>query len=228
MTALYATMMALFHRERTGEGQEVEVAMFETMAAFMLVEHANGAMFTPPLGPAVYPRGRRTEPKALPHQGRPDLGAGLQRQAVGGIRRRRETGMGRRALRDSRTAGRDESTRSTNCSARRSRSARRRNGSICCGLAISLPLRCAHSTNCSTIRISKQTGFFDDVDSPYGPVRYPGPPTWFSRTPGRIAGPAPRLGADTADVLEQLRRVTEPCSRAGDADSNGSRGTVGS
>ena len=47
LTALYATTMALFHRERTGEGQEVEVAMFETMASFMLVEHANGAMFDP-------------------------------------------------------------------------------------------------------------------------------------------------------------------------------------
>src|SRR6202789_3261641 len=56
LTALYATTMALFHRERAGEGQEVEVAMFETMASFMLVAHANGAMFTPPLGPAFYPR----------------------------------------------------------------------------------------------------------------------------------------------------------------------------
>jgi len=56
LTAVYATLAALFERTRSGLGQEVEVPMFETMASFMLVEHANTALFTPPLGPATYPR----------------------------------------------------------------------------------------------------------------------------------------------------------------------------
>ena len=47
-------------------------------------------------------------------------------------------------------------------------------------------------------------GFFETVDSPHGPVRFPGVPTWFSRTPGRVAGPAPELGANTREVLEEL------------------------
>ena len=47
-------------------------------------------------------------------------------------------------------------------------------------------------------------GFFETVDSPQGPIRYPGVPAWFSRTPGHVAGPAPELGADTRDVLTEL------------------------
>jgi crotonobetainyl-CoA:carnitine CoA-transferase CaiB-like acyl-CoA transferase len=59
LTAVYATTMALSHRERRSEGQEIEVAMFKTMASFIVVEHANGAMFDRPLGPRSVPHQRR-------------------------------------------------------------------------------------------------------------------------------------------------------------------------
>ena len=47
-------------------------------------------------------------------------------------------------------------------------------------------------------------GFFETVETPNGPVRFPGVPTWFSQTPGHVAGPAPRLGAHTREVLEEF------------------------
>jgi crotonobetainyl-CoA:carnitine CoA-transferase CaiB-like acyl-CoA transferase len=39
LTFAFATLSALMHRQRTGEGQFVEVPMFETMAAWLMVEH---------------------------------------------------------------------------------------------------------------------------------------------------------------------------------------------
>ena len=39
----YSIMAALFHRARTGEGQQVEVPMADAMLAFLLVEHGSGA-----------------------------------------------------------------------------------------------------------------------------------------------------------------------------------------
>ena len=52
--AAYAIVLALMHRMRTGEGQQVDVAMFETMAAFNMLEHQWGHAFEPPLGPMGY------------------------------------------------------------------------------------------------------------------------------------------------------------------------------
>lgn len=52
--AAYATVLALLHRERTGEGQEVSVPMFETMVGFNTAEHLWGHTFDPPLGPMGY------------------------------------------------------------------------------------------------------------------------------------------------------------------------------
>jgi len=55
-TAVQAVLAALFHRERTGEGQHVEVPMFESFTHFLLQEHLYGRTFRPPIGPSGYPR----------------------------------------------------------------------------------------------------------------------------------------------------------------------------
>lgn len=52
----HATIAALFARERTGEGQLVEVPMLESLVGFNLVEHNSGLTFDPPLGKAGYER----------------------------------------------------------------------------------------------------------------------------------------------------------------------------
>lgn len=54
--AAYAVSMALFHRERTGEGQRVDVGMFEAFTGFLMQEHLQGRAFEPSLGPAGYSR----------------------------------------------------------------------------------------------------------------------------------------------------------------------------
>ena len=56
LTIAYAVLAALFHRERTGEGQRLEVPMSEAVSAFTLVEHGAAAVAVPPQGPAGYPR----------------------------------------------------------------------------------------------------------------------------------------------------------------------------
>jgi crotonobetainyl-CoA:carnitine CoA-transferase CaiB-like acyl-CoA transferase len=48
--------MALFERERSGLGQEVQVPMLETMVDFNLLEHFWGRAFDPPLGEPGYVR----------------------------------------------------------------------------------------------------------------------------------------------------------------------------
>ena len=52
--AAYAITLALFHRARTGRGQEVGVPMLETMVAFNLAEHLGGCVFEPPVGKMGY------------------------------------------------------------------------------------------------------------------------------------------------------------------------------
>ena len=51
-----AVLGALYHRQRTGEGQMIEVPMLETLASFWLTEHLFGATWKPARGDMGYDR----------------------------------------------------------------------------------------------------------------------------------------------------------------------------
>ncbi len=203
LTALYATMMALFHRERTGEGQEVEVSMFETMASFMLVEHANGAMFDPPLGPAVYPR--TVAPNRKPYRTSDGYIAALiynDKQWNAFVNAVQPPWAGELYATLERRARQIDTVYSLVAETLLQRTtgewlALFRELEIPAA-ALGTPAELFDNPHLNAV------GLFETVDTPSGKVRFPGVPTWFSRTPGRVAGPAPRLGADTAHVLEEL------------------------
>ncbi len=203
LTALYSTMMALFHRERTGEGQEVEVSMFETMAAFMLVEHANGALFDPPLGPAHYPRA--VAPNRKPYRTKDGYVAAL-------------------VYNDKHWALFVESVKPAWATPELATLAQRakqidkvygllgetfleRTTQEWLDLLRKLGIPAAPLRTPDELFDNPHlnaVGFFETVDSPHGKIRFPGVPTWFSRTPGKVAGPAPTLGENTKEVFEEL------------------------
>jgi crotonobetainyl-CoA:carnitine CoA-transferase CaiB-like acyl-CoA transferase len=218
LTVLYATMMALFHRARTGEGQEVEVGMFETMASFMLVEHANGAMFDPPLGPAHYPRvvARNRKPyrtkdgyiaalvyndkhwKAFVEAVRPPW-AGPELATLEQRARQidRVYGLLAETFQERTTQEWLDLLRELHVPA----------------APLRTPDELFDNPHLNAV------GFFETVDSPQGKVRFPGVPTWFSRTPGHVAGPTPELGAHTREVLEELglaETAVEPAIASGE------------
>jgi crotonobetainyl-CoA:carnitine CoA-transferase CaiB-like acyl-CoA transferase len=54
--AVTSLCAALFHREKTGRGQKIDIPMFETMISHLLSDHIGGQTFDPPNGPPGYPR----------------------------------------------------------------------------------------------------------------------------------------------------------------------------
>ncbi len=204
LTALYATIMALYHRERTGEGQEVEVGMFETMASFMLVEHANGAMFTPKLGPAFYPRA--VAPNRRPYRTADGYIAALiyndkhWSAFVGSVKPDwngpHYNTLAQRAKQIDKIYGLLGETFKQRKTAEWLELLR----------GLDIPAAPLHiPDDLFENQHLNEAGFFQTVETDdYGPVRFPGVPTWFSATPGSVAGMAPTLGQHTKEVLAEL------------------------
>lgn len=56
MAAAHAAIAALYMKQRTGQGQSVEVPMFETLVQTILGDHLNGEAFVPAISPTGYSR----------------------------------------------------------------------------------------------------------------------------------------------------------------------------
>jgi crotonobetainyl-CoA:carnitine CoA-transferase CaiB-like acyl-CoA transferase len=201
-------MMALFHRERTGEGQEVEVGMFETMASFMLVEHADQALFDPPVGPAHYHRA--VAPNRKPYQTKDGYIAAL-------VYNDKHWAAFTNAVKP------DWATDELATLAQRAKQINHVYGLL--GETFKertteewLKLLRELHIPCAPLRTTEELfdnehlqaiGFFDKMDTSAGKVRFPGIPTWFSRTPGKIQGGAPTLGAHNEEILKELEAAND-------------------
>jgi len=66
LIAVQLILMALYARQRTGEGQSIEIPMFENVAKAVLEEHMYLRTFDPPLGPMGDPRLLDPDARPLP------------------------------------------------------------------------------------------------------------------------------------------------------------------
>ncbi len=177
--------------------------MFETMASFMLVEHANGAMFNPPLGKAHYPRVVSRNRK--PYRTKDGYIAALVyndkhwNAFVDALKPAWATGdlatLEQRARQIDYVYGKLAETFAE------------RTTQEWLDLLRELGIPAAPLRTTDELFDNPHlnaVGFFETVETPQGPVRFPGVPTWFSRTPGHIASGAPELGAHTEEVMQEL------------------------
>jgi crotonobetainyl-CoA:carnitine CoA-transferase CaiB-like acyl-CoA transferase len=81
LVAAQSILAALYSRERTGRGQFIEIPMFETMVAFIMVEH----LLRSAPGRGGLCAGAGAVAEAVSHGGWLSLHAGLHRRAVAAV-----------------------------------------------------------------------------------------------------------------------------------------------
>lgn len=204
LTGAYAIIAALFARERTGVGQEIEIPMFETLVSFTMIEHLCGSLFDPPLGPPEYPR--VTSEARRPY-------------------RTKDGYIGVMIYNDKHwraffaALGDPEWSRDPMFASMRSRT--ENIGTVLARLAEVIAerttdewLELMRKAEIPATAIARptdllrdphlvETGFWEERDTEAGRLRFPGIPTTFSETPGAIGDPGPALGADSRAVLSE-------------------------
>ncbi|GGC61386.1 CaiB/BaiF CoA transferase family protein [Chelatococcus reniformis] len=201
-----AIMAALWHRQRTGEGQRLDIPMFETMAGFVLADHLGGRLFDQAEGATGYPRLLSKDRR--PYRTRDGYVCALiynDRQwrrffeAIG--RPEVWTSDPRFASITSRTRHIDEIY-----------------GMVADVMRERTTEECLALLDGADIPVSRMNSVDDLIDDPHlaaknffvdiahpseGALRMPGVAAQFSKTEGCAARPAPRLGEQSREVLHE-------------------------
>ena len=204
LTASYAIAMALFHRARTGEGQEIEIGMFETMVSFLLVEHIGGSLFDPPIADPTYRRA------VTPHRRPYKTADGYISVLIYNDKQwsRFVTIAGNPVeLRDERFGSLETRARHIDdvYAAIGKVMPTRRTGEWIQALQEAgipaVPLKSLKELMSDPHL--EQIGFFVSKQTKEGKLRFPGIPTHFSRTPGQIREAGPLLGEHTVSIMQE-------------------------
>jgi crotonobetainyl-CoA:carnitine CoA-transferase CaiB-like acyl-CoA transferase len=204
LTGAYAIMAALYAREKTGIGQEIEVPMFETLVSFTMIEHLCGSLFDPPQGPPEYPRVTATARR--PYKTKDGfIGVMIYNDkhwrnffhALGDPEWTRDSMFATMRSRTENIAvvlaklAEVMGERTTDEWVELFRKAE------VPAMQIASPEDLLHDPHLEA------TGFWNERESEFGTLRFPGIPTQFSATPGAIGDAGPALGADNRAVLTE-------------------------
>jgi formyl-CoA transferase len=210
-----AVLAALLHRERTGQGQLVEVPMLETMVAFTMAEHLGGLSFEPAIGPAGYVRllagGRKPAPTRDGHVAMLPYTAAHWVAFFKGV-------------------GREDIAARYKLEDRHERNAQIRQiyadmASVTSQMSTDECLALCDRLDIPATRIYpidelpqhphlKAVGLFQSVDHPSeGPICSVRPSTLFERSPAQISIHAPLLGQHTDEMMREVGFDDEAIAR---------------
>ncbi|HRO57790.1 MAG TPA: CoA transferase [Burkholderiaceae bacterium] len=222
LTAAHAAIAGLLHRERTGEGQEIEVPMYESVVSFLLGDHLAGESFSPPQGGVGYPR--VLAPERRPYRTKDGYVCALPYLDKHWLALFDLVGQRERYGLDPRFSS--ITARTSNAAALYELL-----GSILATRTTAEWLEQLKKADipCSPVRTVEDlltdrqlvdSGFLRMAEHPaVGRIREPGSPVDMSRTPTAVRRSAPGIGEHTAEVLTELGYREVEIQRLGSAGS---------
>ena len=186
LTALYATTMALFHRERTGRVRKSRPPCSKPWPRLCSSSTPTAPVRAAP-GAGGVSADRGAELASRPHQRRLHRRADLQRQALDAFVNAVRPPWANEGYATLAQRAREKDT----VDGLLAETMKQRSTQEGLDLLHALEIPAAPLNTPSALfddRHLNAVGMFETVDTPHGPVRFPGVPTWFSQTPGRVAG----------------------------------------